>query len=455
MMKDYKLSLPTAILININIMLGAGIFINTSTLADRAGLLGGLMYLVIGIMMFPLILSIAQLLRLHPSGGFYTFGQKEVNPFVGFLSGWSYFTAKLASCILMIHVSTTLFQSIFSPLSRIHPFALDCFIIGLFCALNLLNIKAGSAIQKLFIGFKTFPILFAISTGLFLLQSENFTYSNVKWEGFQSSLPLVVYAVIGFEAACSMSGKIKDAQKNAPLAVLISFSVVILIAMLYQAIFYGVLGQQLAECGGHCDTFPALLHQLFGEGIIAQKFEGILHLAIASSTLGAAYGIIFSNSWNLHVLAQNDHIWLSKLFTAFNKNQIPFACILVEGVLCLTYLIVSDGVLIPLQQIGAFGCVISYTLSVLALLIATKRNPAISINHWIPRLALVSCAILMTACIGSFFINGMSSLAIFSVLLAFGTCMFFMTSKRPVMIQGQSTKLNLGLGLNSKHIEID
>lgn len=429
-MKDYKLSLPTAILININIMLGAGIFINTSTLADRAGLLGSFIYLVIGILMFPLILSIAQLLRLHPSGGFYTFGQKEVSPFMGFLSGWSYFTAKLASCILMIHVSMTLFQSIFPFLSQVHPFVLDFFTVGLFCALNLLNIKAGSTIQKLFIGFKTFPILFAISTGIFLLQSENFTYSNVKWEGFQTSLPLVVYAVIGFEAACSMSSKIKDAQKNAPLAVLISFSVVIIIAMLYQAIFYGVLGQQLAECGGHCDTFPTLLHRIFGDTPIAQKFEGILHLAIASSTLGAAYGIIFSNSWNLHVLAQNGHIWLSKLFTTFNKNQIPFACIIVEGLICLTYLVVSEGVLVPLQQIGAFGCVISYTLSVLALLISTNRNPENSINRWIPRLALVSCAILMTACINSFFINGMSSLAIYSVLLIFGVGMFFMTSKK-------------------------
>ena len=35
--QEYKLSLPTAILININIMLGAGIFINTATLSHRAG----------------------------------------------------------------------------------------------------------------------------------------------------------------------------------------------------------------------------------------------------------------------------------------------------------------------------------------------------------------------------------------------------------------------------------
>lgn len=426
--KDYKLSLPTAILININIMLGAGIFINTPTLAQKAGLLGAFMYVLVGILMLPLILSIAQLLRLHPAGGFYTFAQKEINPFMGFLSGWSYFTSKVASSMLMIHVSVTLIQHIFPVLTVIHPFILDFLIVCLFCALNFLNIKAGSTIQKMFIGFKTFPIIFAILTGIFLLQGDNFTYSRFKWEGLTTSLPLVIYAVIGFEAACSMSSKIKDAHKNAPLAVLISFGIAIFIATLYQSIFYGALGQELANCGGHCDTLPILIHKIFGDTPFSHRFEGVVHLAIASSTLGAAYGIIFSNSWNLHVLAQNNHVWFSKIFVKFNKNFIPFACVVVEGLLLLTYLAVSQGVLIPLQQIGALGCVISYTFSVGALYCAAKQNSN-TINPWIPRLGLISCAILITACLRSFFINGMSSLIIYSILLSVGVCMFVMKSR--------------------------
>ena len=282
----------------------------------------------------------------------------------------------------------------------------------------------------MFIGFKTFPIFFAISTGIFLLQSDNFSYEHVKWEGLHTSLPLVIYAVIGFEAACSMSSQIKDSHKNAPLAVLISFGVVILIATLYQTIFYGALGTLLAECGGHCDTFPVLINKLFGDTQFTRKLEGILHLAIASSTLGAAYGIIFSNSWNLHILAKNDHLWFSKFFAKFNKNFIPFGCVIVEGLLCVIYLAVSQGALIPLQQIGAFGCVLAFTFSVGALLKAIKNNPEASSNRWIPLLGLASCAILMTACVRSFFINGMSSLLVYLALLIFGIGMFFMTSRK-------------------------
>lgn len=427
--QEYKISLPSAILININIMLGAGIFINTATLAKRAGEMGALMYLLVGVLMFPLILSIAQLLRLHPAGGFYTFANKEISPFAGFLSGWCYFTAKLASCMLMIHVSMTLMQQIFPVLKLVHTFALDAMIVCLFIYLNLLNIKTGNTIQKLFVGFKTFPIIFAITSGFFIFQTGNYQSTFTLGESISSSLPLVIYAVIGFEAACSISSKIQDAHKNAPRAVLISFAIVILIATLYQSVFYGALGQQLAQCSGHCETFPTLLTSLFGDSFFSQKMEGIIHLAIASSTLGAAYGIIFSNSWNLHILAQNKHLWFSNVFSRLNNNAIPFACVFVEGVICLMYLTVSQGVLIPLQQIGALGCVISYTFSVAALLYVKKNNRE---NLWLPILALVSCSLLILGCLRCFLRDGMSSLIIFSILMASGVVMYYMTSKRVI-----------------------
>ena len=431
--QEYKISLPSAIFININIMLGAGIFINTSTLATRAGEYGALMYILVGILMLPLILSIANLLKIHPAGGFYVFAKNEINPFAGFLSGWSYFTAKLASCMLMIHVSVTLLQQIFPSLRVFHPFLLDFFFVGLFILLNLLNIKAGSSIQKMFIGFKTFPIFFAIAAGIFLFDGGNFVETVALSESMVSSLPLVIYAVVGFEAACSISSKIVDAKKNAPRAVLISFGAVILIATLYQAIFYGALGTLLAQSVGHVDTFPALIHQLMGDSFLGNKLEGILHLAIASSTLGAAYGIIFSNSWNLHILAENNHLVFSKFVSSLNKNAIPYLCVDIEGVICLTYLMISQGVLIPLQQIGALGCVLAYTISVLSLFFAAKKNKDRS--HLLPLLGLLSCAILITACIRCFFNDGMGSLITYSILLLIGMSMYlFKSSSQPMKV---------------------
>lgn len=428
---EYKLSLPMAILININIMLGAGIFINTPELAKQAGALGAFNYLIVGILMLPLILSIAQLLTLHPSGGFYTFAQKEINSLSGFLSGWSYFTSKLASAMVMTHVSVTLLQQLFPALRIVHPFVFDTAIIGSFVALNTLNIKAGSTIQKMFISFKTIPIFFAIASGIFLLQGDNFSSSHLLWAGIPTSLPLVIYAVIGFEAACSVSSKIKDAEKNAPLAVLISFGIVVCIAFLYQLFFYGALGTTLQNVVDYRGAFPALLQTLLPNSpTLALKLQGILHIAIASSTLGAAYGIIFSNCWNLYTLAQNNHVLFSGMFTAFNRHFIPVACVVAEGILCLVYLGVSQGNTIPLQQIGALGCVIAYCFSAYALLRAKRRDTSIKLHILVPMLGLVSCAILLTACINSFFVKGMSSLIIYAILIGLGICMYVYMQKK-------------------------
>lgn len=112
MATETKLSLPTAVLISLNIMMGGGIFINTVELAKRAGALSGFMYPLIGLLIAPLMLTIAALIKLHPAGGFYIFGQKEINPFVGYLSTWSYFIAKLASASLMIYVAVSLVTQI-------------------------------------------------------------------------------------------------------------------------------------------------------------------------------------------------------------------------------------------------------------------------------------------------------------------------------------------------------
>lgn len=419
-----------AILININIMLGAGIFVNTTKLIQSAGALSCFMYLLVGLLMLPLILSIAELLRLHPAGGFYTFAQREISPFIGFLSSWCYFTSKLASCMLMTHVSMTLLQTFIPSLAALPIFALDVFIICLYVALNMLNIKAGSAIQTMLIGFKTIPIFFAIFGGLFLISPNNLVDYSMLWDGIFCSLPLVIYAVIGFEAACSVSSKIKDAHKNAPKAVLISFGVVILIATLYQSIFYIACGSQLAHTD-YQHAFPTLIHALFGDNIYVHKLIGLLHVAIASSTLGAGYGIIFSNGWNLYTLAQHGHVAYSSLFTKLNKHMIPFACVIAQGVLCLIYLAVSQGNQVPLQQIGSFGCVIAYSFSILALFYAIKNNKQATISRWIPILGSLSCVLLLSATFLSFFKNGMSSLIVYAILIFIGVMMYWvMKSKK-------------------------
>jgi len=429
MTKVYKLSLPAMVLINLNIMLGVGLFINTTELAKRAGVLGALSYVAIGILLLPLIFSIVQLLRLYPIGGFYTFGTQSMNSFAGFISTWSYFIGKLASTMLVIHIFVLLIQEAIPFFSSFNPLILDCITLTIISLLNLFNIKTGSTIQAWALVFKMIPIAFLIFVGIFFMQGTNFVVTQPVLPSITGTLPLVLYATLGFEAACSLSSKIKDAHKNAPRAVLISYGLIILLYCLYQLIFYGVLGTTLAQQSDFRGAFPALLYYILPQ---ADQLSSVLiiifHLAIAASALGAAYGMIYSNMWNLYILAQHHHTFAANKLILFNKQQIPFLCIIVEGIICLIYLATTHGDQLPLQKIGAFGVTITYIISALSLLVVRYRSRK---SLWLPLCGLANCIILLIACINSFFETGITDLGVFALLFFFGIFMFWYHTNIP------------------------
>lgn len=428
MAQDNKLSLPAAILINLNIMLGAGIFLNTDLLAKRAGALGFLMYPLIAIIMLPLIISIAKLVSIYPDAGFYGYGAHAIHPSVGFFSSWSYFVGKLASAMLMIHVALSLIAQTVPLLHHVPIFLLDAIVVLFFIGLNMLNVQTGSNIQIWFMALKTIPIFFSIFTGLLLFNIRNYSLSNCYWEGIPSCLPLVLYAISGFEAACSLSCKIKDAHRNGPLAIFISYAIWACISLSYQFAFYGAMGLSLMGVEDYLGVFPLLLKSLIPVSQYAPVvLQGILYIAIASSALGSGYGILFSNTWNLYALSSYGHTFYQNVVTKLNRFGLPTVCLIIEGMLCLMYLVVTRGTRLPLLQTSALACTIAYTVSVISLLVLILYKKTVTMKPWIPALALCNCCILIGACINNFLISGVYPLLVFLSLLVFGLVMFLVT----------------------------
>ncbi len=425
MSTSVKLSLPTAILINLNIMMGAGIFINTVELAKRAGILGGFMYPLIGILCAPLMLSIAALIRLHPAGGFYVFGQREISPLVGYISTWSYFVAKLASASLMIHVACSLITQIFPELLQLAPLmAYDLGILTLFIALNTFNMKTGSRIQFGFLGFKLLPILFVIGVGIIFFAPASLSHLPMVWEGIPGSLPLVLYAAMGFEALCALSSKLEDPERNGPKAITISFLTMMALVFLFQFLLYATLGSSLAAQDSFLGAFPALLSKILPGSSTAHFLQIFFNCAIALSALGGCYGILYSNNWNLHILAQHHkirgHTWLSKL----NQHGIPVLCLAAEWLLCIGFLWCCAHSQVVLQQLAALGTALTYCFCVIALMRAYARLKKSFASFIVPSAALASCALLIGACVRNFCLAGTMPLIGFIGLLLLGLVLY-------------------------------
>lgn len=136
-----------------------------------------------------------------------------------------------------------------------------------------------------------------------------------------------------------------------------------------------------------------------------------------------------SNSWNLHTLAKHGHVFKSRLFLQENRNRIPYLCIIAEVLICCTYLALTRGTQITLQQIAAFSCTVTYTLSIISLIAHIykhQRTQALII----PILGLINCMLFFASCVHSFIYKSAFSLVIFSCFILLGISMYLLESKK-------------------------
>lgn len=428
MPKSSKLSLFAAILININIMLGSGIFINTVLLAQASQSLGALAYLFVGLLIFPLILVVAELLKYHNGGTFYDFGA-TVHPVVGFISSWSYFTAKLASCALGIHVFVTLMQQLLPLPFMVNPLVIDSLIITFFVFLNLYNVRIGRSIQYGFIVLKLIPITMVILGALWWWFDHTlYTIEHIDVTAILSSVPFVLFAFSGFEASASLSRSIENPSKNGPRAILISYGIVLTLLCLYQVAFFGMFGPQLAQFASFRQAFPALAQLLFDNTSLMVISKACMLIGIAASSLGASYGIMYSNVWNLYTLAHNNHVFGAQRLVGLNSHSIPYIGVGIEGLLALCYVWLSAGNQVPLQQISALGSALAYCISSIVFVVIAFSH--LKRKRFLSLCGLASCLILLSTVVNNALNYGITAYCCYGVLIVLGLLMYGANNRR-------------------------
>ncbi len=425
-MNKTKLSLKDAIFMNLNIMIGAGIIVNTALLTKTTGIFGSLSYLLLGIVMLPLIYCIGTLITRYPSGGFYIY-TKNISPLVAFVTCWSYFFGKLASASLILYVSATFIKQLFPYyLGSIATVHITLVILTIFIYLNLFNLKTGTMVQQLFFAAKSIPILFVVIAGIMTLQHNALPETTFDFLGIASSIPFILYSLTGFEAACAMSRNIENPTKNAPKAIFYSFFIVVGIYVIFQLLMSIMLLPNIEHITSYKDAFSSVVATLSASPQTKFLLAQLINFVIGFATLGGAYGIVFSNSWNFYTLAEHGHTFAPKLFLHINKHQMPTATIVLQGIICTIFILITQGNQIPLQQTAALGTIIAYTISIIALLLqpASKTTKILQIS------ALITCIGLLTAWATSAATYGITSLLLFSCMNLLGLFMYWHTKSK-------------------------
>ena len=394
-----KINLTTAILININTIIGAGLFINPRPLTQLAGFWGFLGYLISFLILIPIVLSVANMAQLNPSsGGLYVYSKKYINPFIGFVSGWSYFLGKVVSATLLSHLFAIFLKNRLSFLSSTPILILDATVIFTLIGINILGINIGGKIQYAFASFKFIPIFFIIFTGISFFDSHFFTISIPEIKILTSLLPIAIFALTGFELICAIGHLIKNPEKNIKKAIISSFAIAVFTVAIVQIFMYMVAGNSLSQASTPIYIYAT---KVAGNFSVIPNIIGIL---VWGSILGSAFGSLITNGWNLFTLAENNHLPFKKWITKINKFDSPWVALISQGFLGIVLLLITEKQ-IPMQNMAVLGMISAYLFtSIAAFNISKKNNDSIVV----PSLAILSSSYIIYLCILKLYTVGIS-----------------------------------------------
>ena len=390
-MQSSKISLTTAILMNINLMVGAGIFINPSLMAQQAGFLSYLGWPLIGIIFLPVVLNIAEVTKLFPgAGSFYTYAT-EINKTAGFASGWMYFLGYVAiGSTQTLALRVVLSEQLQWEALDAHPILFYALFFLLMCSLNLFNLAIVGRIQKVMTVFKLLPILMVCIIFPFYMNGSLPSNGPETVSSLGLTIPLAVFGFWGFEGCASFSHRIAGDNGVAGRAILLGFLSTLSIYVLFHFGLLHIMGAGALAADG----VPAFVEYLgITVPVIDWTVRIVLSLAFVSAFASAIYGGLTANSFLLHALAEDDLLFASSYIKRLNKHYQPVYAVFAAGTLAFLFTSIVGNVrlLISMSNFGVLG---AFYLTLWVLLrrgIRAKRWGKVSMTM----LALLSTTILV------------------------------------------------------------
>ncbi len=386
-MKEHKISLSTAVLLTMNILIGSGILIGPGLIAAGSGNASFLAWPLVALLFLPLVLCTAQLSNMFPGcGGFYSYAKEGLNKTAGFISGWLYvFGYTFAIAVDVLAIRKTFIASGIENWLTLNPILFNIVFLTISFGLNLMGLKFISRILNSLTITKILPLIILILLLPFIL-NPSFTISSTEMMNVPFSLPLAIFGFFGFEYCCSLTHLIENSEKNAPRAIMLGF---LGTGVLYTLFHFGLLNlmgaDNLAKLGA-----PAFA-QFITLPIPFLKTFLMFLIPVASilTIFAGANGMLNVNSILINSMAQEKLFLFGKPLTKLNKNnRAPIALF----VLCVTAFLMAT--FIPnIPIVGGLcnlGVFISFLFPFLSLFVIQKRKRMYS------KLALTVVAISAT-----------------------------------------------------------
>lgn len=370
-MKEHKISLSTAILLNMNIMIGSGILIGPGASAAISGNASFLSWPLVALLFLPLVLCTIELSRMFPgAGGFYLYAKQGLNKTAGFAAGWLYIVGYTFAATVEVMALHSLVSKNFGHLAIVSNapifYALATITVFLF---SLLSLKIVSKFLDSLTIVKILPLVILILILPFIL-NPSFTISGNELSLLPASLAMPIFGYFGFEYCVGVSHLIKDTEKNAPRAILFGF---LGTALLYMLFHFGILNlmgaQNLAEIGA--PNFPNFI--TLPIPYLKTLLSILIPAASAIIFIASLIGMINANAILVQTFAKGDLFRGGSFLTAATSLGRPWAALMVQSLIVFIF-----ACLIPtIDRAGGLcilGVFLSFLLPFISLLVVQKRS---------------------------------------------------------------------------------
>lgn len=372
-----QISFWTAILININIMVGAAIYINPPLMTASIGGSSYLTWLFGGLVFLPVVMGIARISSLFPGeGSFFNYAQEGLGKSWGFLTGWLYFLSYCGvAAVQESALRHILVQKFHVEWIAHYPHLFDLVFFSVLAYLSCLRLNVVGSLLNVLTLLKLAPLVIVCVLPLFLsLPSQpglTFTPLDDPYFGLHSltiTLPFAIFGFWGFEACSNLSHRIKNGK--ASLAILCGFLATSAIYALFHFNLMSIMGIETLSQKGIEDFahFLPIESQFF-----ISNFSAFIAMAIICAYAVAIYGELTACSFLLHALAKEKMLCFHERLEKLNKAEQPYMAIAtMAGIGFLFNLVIPKlAVMLALTNIGF---VFAFFATLLSLRIILKRK---------------------------------------------------------------------------------
>ncbi|MBS4174626.1 amino acid permease [Bacillus sp. FJAT-49736] len=321
--------------------IGTGLFLASGGAIHTAGPGGVILaYLLIGIMVYFLMTSLAEMAAYMPvSGTFSTYATKFVDPSLGFALGWNYWY-NWAITIAAELSAATIIMKFWFPHTPSLIWSAICLVIMFL--LNYLSVKGFGEAEFWFSIIKVVTVIIFIITGFLMIFGimgneavgfKNFTIGDAPFHGgFMAMLGIFMAAGFSFQGTELLgvaAGESDNPEKNIPKAVKQVFWRILLfyvLAILVIGLLIPYTDKHLADSDVTMSPFTII----FNKAGIAFA-ASVMNAIILTAVLSAGNSGMYASTRMLWDLAREGKA--PKFLAKLNKNGVPVNALIVTSLI--------------------------------------------------------------------------------------------------------------------------